>query len=131
MVQVGCQVRFTLTVLMRGDLQQHCKITYYVHEHTGHVGPNALACHRRQRYLSPAVVQHVAQGLVLKLPIADIIASNITRVERAWNSDPHNADRGKVRFSLSGRTIHTTSSGYFLYSFPLRCFVPAGLYTVV
>ncbi len=103
-------MRFTLTVLMRADLQQHCKVTYHVTEHTGHVGPDALACHQRQRFLSAAVVERVAQGLCSQLPIAKILTENLKRIEGAWLSDPSNAASGLVRRCPCGHPVSITSA---------------------
>ena len=100
-------VRFTLTV----DLQPHCKVTYYVSQHTGHVGPDALACLQRQRFLSSEVVERVAQGLRAQLSIAKVFTANLKHMERAWISDPNNAASCMLRFCPCRRCVSLTSSG--------------------
>ena len=82
--QVGCKVRFTLTVRMREDLQPFCEVMYFEHEHSGHVGSEALPDHRRQRWLSDAAVQHVSECLAQSMPTAAILSENMLRVERDW-----------------------------------------------
>jgi len=97
LLQVGCQVRFTLLVRMCEDLQPYCEVMSFVAEHTGHVGANALPHHRRQQWLSAAAGEFVAQGLSFKLSTEEILARNVQRIEREWLTVPSNAASGVVR----------------------------------
>ena len=103
LLQVGCQVRFTLLVRMREDLQPYCEVMYFVAEHTGHVGADALPHHRRQRWLSQAAFDHVAHCLSFKLSTAEILCTNIQRIEREWLKVPSNAASGVVRRCVINR----------------------------
>lgn len=103
---MGCRVRFTLLVRMREDLQPYCEITYFVAEHTGHVGADTLAQHRRQARLSDAACEYVAQCLNFGLSTAEILARNVRRLEREWLQFPGMAASGVVRVRLTKHTSH-------------------------
>ena len=82
---------------MREDLQPYCKVTYFVAEHTGHVGVTTLAQHCRQARLSDATCEYVAQCLSFGLSTAEILARNVRRLEREWLALPGMAASGVVR----------------------------------
>ena len=100
LLQVGCKVRLTLLVRMREDLQPYCEVTYFDAGHTGHVGADALPHHRRQRWLSLAASEFVAQSLSFGLPTARILQKNVLRIEQAWLSNRSHAESGMVRLFL-------------------------------
>ena len=96
-LQMGCKVRFTLTVRVRKDLQPYCEVTCLEAEHTGHVGADALPHQRRQRTLSDAAAQHVVQCLSLGTPPRRAPVNKHAAHRGEWLRIPSDAASDAVR----------------------------------
>lgn len=89
--QVGCKAHFTLREFMRPDLRGWCKVSYFMQQHSGH-GVHDLPQHRRQWQLSDAAKAFAVQCLVHRVPPAQILVYNRTRLQLDWQRSPDSTD---------------------------------------